>query len=318
MTLLVTGATGFVGRTLVEDAVSRRLPVRLAARAAVSIRGIKAVGVGDLSGDTDWQAAVEGCDQVVHLAALAHVVGKPDKSTDGLYRRINRDATLALARQAAEAGVRRFVFVSSVKVSGEGLARPYRETDPPAPTDAYGHSKWEAEQGLAEISSPSDMEVVVLRPPLVYGPGVKANFLRLMNAVEKGWPLPFGLLDNQRSLIFSRNLTDAILAGALKEGKVGGTYFVSDREVVSTRELVQRLARALDRPARLLPIPPGLMKTAASVLGRRQAAQKLLESLTVETSAVEEALEWRAPVPMDQGLDETGSWFRARGGENKT
>jgi UDP-glucose 4-epimerase len=223
----------------------------------------------------------------------------------GAFRAVNVDGTLNLARQAAQAGVRRFVFLSSIKVNGEGCEEPYREGDAACPQDPYAISKWEAEQGLRQIELETGMDVVILRPPLVYGPGVKANFQRLLAAVDKGWPLPLGAVGNRRSLLYLGNLVDAIQLCLVHPAAAGQTYLVSDGEDVSSPELVRRLARAMGCPARLLPVPPAWLRLAGGLLGRRAVVERLLGSLVVDSSRIRRELGWSPPFRLDAGLAET-------------
>jgi UDP-glucose 4-epimerase len=222
-----------------------------------------------------------------------------------LYRATNTDATLNLARQAAQAGVRRFVFVSSIKVNGEGRDAPYRETDPPAPQDAYAISKWEAEQGLWRIARETGLEVVVLRPPLVYGPGVKANFRRLLDTVARGWPLPLGAIENRRSLLYLGNFVDAIRVCVEHPAAAGQTFLIDDGQPVSTPELVRAVARAMGRPARLLPVPAGMLEFAGALLGKRAAVARLTGSLWLDSSLIRARLGWTPPYSMAAGMAAT-------------
>ena len=275
MAVLVTGASGFIGRALVAMLGARRIDWRGAGRAEV----------GSLDARTDWSRVLPGCDRVVHLANLAHARGL----SEAAVRAVNVDGTRRLAQQAAGAGVRRLVYVSSVKAVDGG--------------DVYGRAKRDAELALAEIR---DLEVVVLRPPLVYGPGVKANFLALMRAVDRGWPLPLASIANRRSLVYVGNLVDAIfscLEAPLAAGKV---YPVTDGMGVSTPELIRALARALGRPARLLPFPPGLLDLLAPL-------QSLVRSLEVDDGAIRRELGWRPPFSFEQGLRATADWYLAQG-----
>jgi UDP-glucose 4-epimerase len=226
-----------------------------------------------------------------------------------LYRATNTDATLNLARQAVAAGVKRFVFISSIKVNGEGRELPYSEFDLPSPQDAYAISKWEAEQGLRAIESSTGMQVVILRPPLVYGPGVGANFLRLMRSVERGLPLPFGRVDNRRSLLYLGNFTDAIRVCLDHPAAAGQTFLLSDGEDVSSADLIRRLALAMHRPARLLPLPPSWLRAAGALLGRGAEVDRLLGSLSVDSSKIRRELGWRPPFSMDEGLSQTADYY---------
>ncbi len=249
MKALVTGATGFVGMALCDRLAASGYGVVPAVRSKSGLPN--EVVVGNLDASTDWLPALIGCDAVVHLAARVHVMGDTAQNPLALYLATNTEATLNLARQAAEAGVKRFVFISTIKVNGEGCDAPYRETDVPAPEDAYAISKWEAEQGLQRIAADTGLEVVTLRPPLVYGPGVKANFLRLLRTVERGWPLPLGAIRNLRSLLYLGNFVDAIRVCAEHPAAAGQTFLLDDGEPVSTPELVRAVAHAMGRPARL-------------------------------------------------------------------
>lgn len=230
-----------------------------------------------------------------------------DRASDPLagFREVNTDGTLNLARQAAQAGVRRFVFVSSIKVNGEGRAAAYLETDAPAPQDPYAISKWEAEQGLQRIARETGLEVVVLRPPLVYGPGVKANFLQLMQAVQRGWPLPLGAIHNRRSLLFLGNFVDAIRLCVVHPDAAGQTFLLDDGGPVSTPELIRALAHAMGRPARLLAVPAGVLELAGMLLGKRAAVGRLAGSLYADSSRIRSRLEWAPPYSMEAGLAAT-------------
>jgi UDP-glucose 4-epimerase len=263
------------------------------------------VVVGAINAATAWEAALAGCDVIVHLAARVHVMD--DKASDPLaeFREVNTEGTLNLARQAAQAGVKRFVFTSTIKVNGEGRDAAYRETDTPAPADPYAISKWEAEQGLHSIAQETGLEVVILRPPLVYGPGVKANFLRLMRTVARGWPLPLGAIRNRRSLLYLGNFVDAIRLCVEHAGAAGQTFLLDDGEPVSTPDLIRALAHAMGRPARLLAVPVGVLELAGALLGKRAAVARLTGSLYVDSSAIRSRLGWSPPYTMRQGLDVT-------------
>lgn len=250
MKALVTGATGFVGKALCAGLSASGYGVVPAVRCNSGLP--HEMVVGNLDASTDWRSALSGCDAVVHLAARVHVMDDTSQNPLALYRETNTEATLNLARRAAQAGVKRFIFISTIKVNGEGRDEPYRETDAPAPKDAYAISKWEAEQGLQRIARETGLEVVILRPPLVYGPGVKANFLRLMRTVEKGWPLPLGAIRNRRSLLYLGNFVDAIRLCVEHPAAAGQTFLVDDGQPVSTPDLIRAVAHAMGRPARLL------------------------------------------------------------------
>ncbi|MEJ0063323.1 MAG: SDR family oxidoreductase [Alphaproteobacteria bacterium] len=307
--VLVSGANGFVGRALCPR-LREAWNVRKAYRVLNRVHGDDSVAIGDIGGGTDWRAALSGCSAVVHLAARAHVMCDVEPDSLERYRSVNTAGTINLARQAAEAGVRRFVFVSTVKVQGEGREIPYAESDRPAPQDSYAISKWEAEQGLREIASSTGLEVVILRSPLVYGPGVSANFYRLLRAVDCGLPFPFGALNNRRSLIYTGNLSDAIAAGLTHPAAAQKTFLVSDRQDVSTPELIDALAAAMRRPARLLPVPVELLKAVGAMLGKRKEIDRLTGSLAVDSGLIGRELGWNPPCSLQQGLAETVAWYK--------
>lgn len=310
MNVLVTGANGFVGSALCRHLTGLDFSVRKALRLPPERDASGAVAVGDVGPDTDWSVALQGIDRVVHLAARVHMIRETSHDASAEYRRVNVDGTRRLAAMAAARGVRRFILVSSAKVNGERTQRPYTEADPPRPEDAYAASKWEAEQALVHIGRETGMECVILRPPLVYGSGVRANFLKLMRAVAAGVPLPFASIDNRRSLVYVGNLVGAI-GGCLEHpGASGRTFLVSDGDDLSTPELVRRLAKALRVPARLLPMPVALLSLAGALTGKRAAVERLIGSLQIDSSAIREALGWTPPFAVGQGLEETARWFR--------
>jgi nucleoside-diphosphate-sugar epimerase len=314
---LVTGATGFVGSALCQALARKGLRVRGAVRNAERISPSDAatpeiIAVGDIGPATEWQAAMSNVDRVVHLVARTHVLRETGADTLADYRSVNVEGTKRLAQTAARSGVKRFVFVSSIKVNGESTGDyPFTEKDTPRPEDAYGISKWEAEQALWQIAAESGMRAVVLRPPLVYGPGVKGNLLQLLRLVARGWPLPLASIRNRRSLVFVGNLVDAIMAAASSPAAPGNTYLVSDGEDVSTPDLVRALAGALNVPARLVPCPAVLLKFAARLIGRSDAAARLTGSLQVDSSNIRSQLGWRPHVTLAAGLAETARWYHA-------
>jgi UDP-glucose 4-epimerase len=303
---LVTGATGFVGRAVVDRLVRDGTPVTAAVRRDPTTRiGIREVRVGDLGPTTDWTAALEGCDAVVHCAARVHVMS--DASADPLaaYRMANVEGSVALAKQAAAAGVRRFVFISSIKVNGEGtaLGKPYRASDRPEPVDPYGISKLEAELALQALAATGAIELVIIRPPLVYGPGVKANFLSMARWIARGVPLPFGGVNaNRRSFVALENLVDLIVTCLKHPDAVGQVFLVSDGEDLSTSELLRRTARALGVSSRLVPVPSALLAFGASAVGRRDLWQRLGGTLQVDATPTRARLGWTPPVTVDAGL----------------
>ena len=312
--ILVTGASGFVGRALCDSlAAGGRVPRKAVRRPPAGAPDT--IAVGDIGPDTNWKVALEGVRCVVHLAARTHVLR--ESTTDPLseYRRVNVLGTERLAREAAASGVRRIVFLSSVKVNGEcTLEHPYTEDDAPRPEDAYGATKQEAEQVLARLAARAKLEVVVLRPPLVYGPGVKGNFLRLMDIVARGVPLPLGSIANRRSLIYVGNLVDAVIRAIDLPQAAGRTYLASDGEDASTPDLVRGIAGALRVRARLFPFPPPLLRIAATLSGRGAEISRLTGSLQVDSSRIRRELGWNPPFSLEQGLDETARWYRARTG----
>jgi len=311
-TVLVTGANGFIGRALCGVLAASGRRVRKAVR--MPVPGLPdAVAVGDIGPDTDWRTALEGVSGVVHLAARTHVLRETATDPLAAYRKINVSGTERLARSAAAGGIRRLVIVSSVKVSGERTEeRPFTEDGAPRPEDAYGVSKWEAEQSLSRIAAETGLEVVALRPPLVYGPGVKGNFLRLMNLVARGVPLPLGAVDNRRSLIYTGNLAGAIVKALDAPQAAGRTYLVSDGEDVSTPDLVRGLARALGVKPRLLSLPLSALDLGARLAGRRAEFVRLTSSLQVDSSRIQRELGWRPPFTLAQGLELTAKWYHAR------
>jgi len=269
------------------------------------------VPVGDLNKNTDWSEALgQDTDVVVHLAAQVPLTDTAAEDQADRYTQANTLGTANLARKCAQHGVKRFVFVSTVKVLGEGKSEPYRDTDLAVPADAYSISKWDAEQALWQVAAETGMEVVMLRPPLVYGPGVKGNFLRLMQAIDKRRPLPLGAIHNQRSLIYLGNLVDVIRLCLTHPKAPGKTFLVSDGDDVSTPELVRRIAAALERLPFLLPVPVSWMRWAGRVLGKQAAVDRLLGSLCVDISPLREELGWTPPYTMQEGLEATAQWYR--------
>ena len=315
LNILVTGANGFVGKALSKEMIKRGYSARLSMRridnvAADAVSAGLYMSIGEIGPDTNWTHTLKGMDCVIHLAARVHVMR--DLAGDPLaeFRRINTAGTARLAVCAAQAGVRRLVFMSSVKVNGEETTKtPFTENDPAQPCDPYAISKWEAEQALARIARDSGLEVVILRSPLVYGPGVKGNFRSLMSWVNKGYPLPLGAIHNLRSLIALDNLVDLAILCIEHPAAVNGTFLVSDGEDVSTAELLRRLGRALGKPARLVPIPAWFIEIGAATLGMSDAAGRLCGNLQVDISHTRNTLGWTPPVGMDEALKRTADEF---------
>lgn len=316
MRVLLTGATGFVGRGLLER-MSALVDLELIAAVRRPVAGfpehVTSQLVGGLEADTDWRKLLDGVEVVIHSAARVHVMA--DKASDPLaaFRKVNVEGTLNLARQAVAAGVRRFIFISSIKVNGEGtpVGVPYFADAQPAPADPYGISKMEAEQGLRALATETGMEVVIVRPVLVYGPGVKANFLSMMRWLNKGVPLPFGAIYNRRSLVALDNLVDLIVTCIDHPAAANQTFLVSDGEDLSTSELLRRMGVALGKPARLLPVPSRFLEAGAAMLGRQALAQRLCGSLQVDISKTRELLGWTPPVSVDDALRQTAARFLA-------
>ncbi|MDP3164634.1 MAG: SDR family oxidoreductase [Hydrogenophaga sp.] len=306
MTMLITGANGFVGRRVCRVAIDAGLRVRGAVRHSdKAFEGVERVVVSSLNDAADWTQALTGCQVVVHIAARVHVMTELASNPLDEFRRVNVQGTLHLAREAAASGVRRFVFVSSVKVNGESTSadHPFTAADPPAPQDPYGISKMEAEQGLHKIAAETGMEVVIVRPPLVYGPGVKANFASLMRAVQRGLPLPLAsVTHNRRSFVALDNLVDLLITCIDHPAAANQTFLVSDGEDLSTADLMRRLGRAMGKPARLFPIPPSLLQLGANLLGKGDMAQRLLGNLQVDISHTRNTLHWAPPISVDEGL----------------
>ncbi len=316
MKVLITGANGLIGR---------RLCTGLEESGCSLIRTVRhsstpgEYAVGHIDGGTDWGKPLSKVPNVVvHLAARVHVMQEGNGAAAVLYRQVNTEGTLNLARQCAASGVRRFVFLSTVKVLGEGREQPYHANDVAIPIGPYATSKWEAEQGLREIAEHTGMEVVILRPPLVYGPGTRANFLRMMRIIDKGIPLPFGALQNRRSLLYVENLVDAIRVCLTHPAAAGKTYLVSDGDDVSTPELIRRMASALGQSARLLPVPRSWMRIVGLLLSKQAVMNRLLGSLTVDCQPIQEELGWSPPYSMQTGLVATAEWYLKVKADNAT
>jgi UDP-4-keto-D-QuiNAc 4-reductase len=302
MNVLITGANGFVGTALRQRlARESQWNVRACARTppATAADDVEWATCGDLAAETDWSPLLHGMDVVVHLAARVHVMNA-DASDDTLYQRANVQGTRRLAEQAVNARVRRFVFLSSVKVHGE--SGHLTEDSPMAPADAYGVSKRDAENALREVAGRTGLEVVIIRSPLVYGPGVKANFHALMMAVRNGRALPLASVANRRSLVGVDNLADMIASCTASPAAASQAFLVSDGDDVSTPDLVRRLASVMDRPARLIPVPVWALRAAAALTGRLPAVNRLTGSLTVDISKARRLLAWSPPVTLEEGL----------------
>lgn len=315
MKILITGATGFVGRHLCEKLLQNNVcvcgTVRNANQAKYLPSGTQVALIDSIEMNTDWSEALEGIDTIIHLAARVHVTSETSGDPLDSYRQVNVAGTERLARQATEKNVRRIVFLSSVKVHGEKSSFPLSEKIKSTPSDPYGISKMEAELSLQRIAAETGLEVVIIRPPLVYGPGVKANFLNLMKIVERRIPLPLASIQNKRSLVYLGNLIDAIITCAKHPRAAGQTFLVSDDYDVSTPELIRMMAKEFELPMRLLPFSPPLMRLVGKLCGKTAAMNRLLGSLTVDIGKIRRDLNWQPPFTMAEGLKETADWYKS-------
>jgi nucleoside-diphosphate-sugar epimerase len=311
--ILVTGASGFIGTGLCARLLSEGFDVTAAFRhppPPFTDGRIRTVVVGNIDQRTDWSSALSDTDTIIHLAARVHVMQEYAADPLKAYRDVNVGGTACLAKCAAEAGVRRFIYLSSVKVHGEENELTYTELNPLCPEDGYGISKQDAELELADIATNSAMEHVVIRPPLVYGPGVKANFLALLKLVDYNMPLPLASIANRRSFIYLENLVDCLVKCVTHPAAAGRTYLVSDGQDLSTPELIRLIAHALNRRAKLFPFPQSLLRSAGCLLGRTQTANRLLGSLTVDISRIRREIGWAPPYSPKTGLLNTAQWFK--------
>lgn len=305
MRLLITGASGFIGQALTVESFSRGFAVRVASRScAISSATIECVVMGNIDGGTDWHDALRECDVVVHLASRVHVIN--DASTDPLeeFRKVNVHGTLNLARQAAIAGIKRFIFISSIGVNGaETINTPFDAEDMARPHSPYTISKYEAELCLQALAVETFMEIVIIRPPLVYGPNAPGRFGSLMRWLNRGLPLPLGgVTHNRRSLVALDNLIDLILTCVEHPKAANQIFLVSDGVDLSTTELLQRIGKVINSPVYLLPVPPSILTFVATLLGRKMIAQSLFGSLQIDISKTCDMLNWNPPVSVDEGL----------------
>ena len=304
--ILITGPNGFIGRALCKrilaDGYRVRGAVRTESQMAAVPSGVEGALVGDIGPETDWSEALGGIDGIVHLAARVHVMRESSADPLAAFRQVNVAGTERLARQAAEAGVKRLVYISSVKVNGEGRSDPYTETDRPDPYDPYAVSKWGAEQVLRDVAAYTGLEVVILRPPLVYGPGVKGNFLRLQRLIATGLQLPLASIKNQRSIIYVGNLVDAIITCLVHPKAAGETFLVSDGQDISTPELIRLMTEAMGRRARIFPFPPGMLKAIGNIICRSAEVERVVGSLCVDSGKIRAMLGWKPLFTVEEGM----------------
>jgi UDP-glucose 4-epimerase len=321
VTILVTGASGFIGSALCAHLLEQNMTVVGAVRRLPDkkVAGVDYRVVADLSDNTNWREALTGVNTVVHCAARVHVMRDTEDNPLQAFRNVNVRGTIRLAEQAVDGGLKRFIYISSIKVNGEKTdTHPFCADDTPAPEDPYGISKWETEQALQKIATETDLEVVIIRPPLVYGPGVRANFLRLMQMVNMGVPLPLGsIIENRRSLVALDNLVDLIATCLNHPAAVNQTFLVSDGKDLSTRALLQYTAKALDRPARLIPVPVSILEMVACFLGKKDFVQRLCGSLQVDISKTQDILGWSPLILMEAALSKTAMHFLANQSHTK-
>ena len=303
MNVLLTGATGFIGSRLAQ-VLNEKTGTDLvcAVRQKNDELPGRQVVVPGLDSQTDWVSVLNGQDAVIHVAARAHVLKDEVVDPPSEYRRVNLEGTLKLARQAAEAGIRRFLFVSSIGVNGNRNTRPFKEGDEPLPAEPYARSKWEAEQGLWEIAKSTGMEIVIIRPPLVYGPNAPGNFGSLVKWVGRGVPLPLGAIHNKRSLVSLDNLVDLIITCIDHPAAANQVFLAGDGRDISTTELLRGVGRAMGKPTRLIPVPAGMLMLSAGLLGKKDVAQRLLGSLQVDISKARTVLGWEPPLSVEEGL----------------
>ena len=306
--ILVTGANGFLGKSLTAELLRKKYSVCAAVRSKeLPINDVEVIVAGNIDDVTSWTEALNGVAVVIHLAARVHVMNDTSIDPFAEFRKVNVEGTLNLANQAAQVGVRRFIFISSIKVNGEKTVtnKPFLETDIANPQDTYGVSKHEAEQGLMRIAEETGMEVVIIRPPLVYGAGVKANFASMMRVVKRGIHLPFGAIHNKRSFVYVENLVSFILLCIDHPAAANQTFLVSDGHDISTTELLRGCAEALGVRVRLVPVPQKLIEVCAAMIGKRDVAQRLCGSLQVDISKARTLLGWAPPISLADGLKAT-------------
>jgi nucleoside-diphosphate-sugar epimerase len=312
--ILVTGANGFVGSKLCQVLIDNSDTVHAITRRQnfpLETSTLKYFSVNNIGSDTQWERALDRVDCVIHLAARVHVMLDSSSNPLAIYREVNTVGTMNLARQALKAGVKRFIYLSSIKVNGESTSKntSFKASDETFPTDPYAISKYEAEQQLFELTKNTNMSIVVIRPPLVYGPGVKANFFSMMRWVNKEIPLPLGLIHNKRSLVALDNLVDLILVCSTHKAAVNQVFLVSDGNDLSVTQLLQSMAKALDKTSRLIPVPVWLLRLGATILQQTNISNRLLGSLQVDMSKTQELLNWEPSITAEEALKETANHF---------
>jgi nucleoside-diphosphate-sugar epimerase len=316
--IFITGSNGFLGRHLIKRLDGRKLS--LLNRGTPIPSSSHRFSLAEINGSTDFSFGLESCDTVIHCAARVHIMNDESSNPLNDFRTVNTEGTLNLARQAITAGVKRFIFISSIKVNGESTESnvPFKSTDERHPDDFYGQSKSEAEEQLLELAEETGLEVVIIRPTLVYGPGVKANFAALLNVVSKGLPLPFGCItNNKRSLVSVNNLVDLIITCIDHPKAANQVFLVSDDHDVSTSEMVREMAKSLNKSQWQLLIPKWCYRLAGSVFGKQDVVDRLLGSLQVDITHTKETLDWKPPQTLEEGFKETAEAFLLNKESNK-
>ena len=304
---LITGASGFIGSALLNALSDKHFMAVPVYRQAYN----NAACISDINEDTDWSSALENIDVIIHSAARVHIMAESHHDSLTEFRKVNVDGTLNLARQAAKNGVQRFIYLSSIKVNGESTFQEnaFTEHVREIPVDPYSLSKYEAESGLREISDETGMEVVIIRPPLVYGPNVKANFLNLVKLADTGVPLPFGAINNKRSMVYVENLVDFIIKCVVNPAAANQTFLISDGDDLSLKRLLRMMRTALGRPARLLSIPSVLFRIAGRLTGKAAVVDRLVGDLRVDSAKAQELLGWTPPFTIQQGIQATIAFY---------